>query len=589
MNARTTWLLLLTALALGGFLYVTGPRRSTPEGPGLGTYAAVVPSDIRAIEMLRSNAVLRVERTTNGWRLALPVQYGAQPSAVEAFLESIARLRPRTYIPPEQLEAAGSTNGWAAFGLGDNALTVKLESATGPAVIFRLGGPAPLGSQFYFQRVGADGIFTADDSFMGTLPRTADSWRDRALFDLDGTAYDRVEVRGKPGFVAVKDGKSGVWRLTKPLAARADGERIETLLGALQRVRVAQFVTDSPLVDLGPLGLEPAEAELLVGRGTNDLVRIQFGRSPTNAPDFAFVRRMANTNLVLVPVDAANLVRLPLVNFRDRRLSPDLTAADHIEFRAGTNRSILDRRGTNWLAGGPAPFPADSARIGQLLTQLGELQIVDFPNDVPDYPARYGLDRPDPEWTVMSGTNELIRLAFGDTNGLDKVFVRRADEMPVYSLPLAEKFRLPESAAQLRLLQFEPTNVVQVTVLQKGRTKVVTRGADGKWQAGPGGSDLLFDESINEALYRIGHLDGARYPLRDATQFGLLKFPEVDHTLVLRMAPGTPIDQLTLLFGGRNAMDNLYAVARCDGDARGFLLEFPGVVYLDVLRVLSVP
>ena len=38
-----------------------------------------------------------------------------------------------------------------------------------------------------------------------------------------------------------------------------------------------------------------------------------------------------------------------------------------------------------------------------------------------------------------------------------------------------------------------------------------------------------------------------------------------------------------------NAMDNLYAVARCDGDARGFLLEFPGVVYLDVLRVLSVP
>jgi Domain of unknown function (DUF4340) len=589
MNPRATWFLLLTALALGAYLYVTGPRRDagTPALPG--SYAPLVPAEITSVELLRSNAVLRVERSTNGWKLVLPVQYVAQGTAVDSFLESLAGLRPRTFIPPNQLEAAGSTNGLQAFGLGDNALTLKLESTTGPAVLFKLGGPAPLGGQFYFQRVGADGIFTADDAFLGMLPRNADAWRDRGLFDLTGVPYDRVEVRGKPGFVVEKEPLTGVWRLTRPLAARADGDRIEALLGALQRVRVAGFVTDSPVLDLAPLGLEPAEAELIVGKGTNDLVRLQFGRSPTNAPEFSFVRRMANTNLVLVPSEVAAVVRLPLVNFRDRQLTPDVSAADLIEFQSGTNRSVLERRGTNWQATAPAPFPVEADRVAQLLGQLSGFQIVDFPNDVPVDLARYGLDQPRREWGVKSGTNDLVRLSFGVQDGLDKVFVRRAGELPVYSMPLADLRRLPHSATQLRQIRFDATNVVGVTILQKGRTNRVSRGANGLWLVEGGAPDPLFNESVNETLYGIGHLDGTRHPLRDAKQFELLKFPEVDHTLVLQMAPGAPLAGFTIEFGGRNALDNLYALIRCDGDDRGFLVEFPGALYVNVLSALSIP
>lgn len=587
MNPRATWFLLLTALMMGAYLYVSGLRRVGPA-TSPSAFASVVPADITAIEMLRSNIVLRVERATNGWRLVLPVNYGAQGTAVDAFLDAVATLRPRTFIPPSQLEAAGSTNELKAFGLGDDALTVKMETTSGLPVLFKLGGPTPMGGQFYFQRVGSDGIYTADEAFLGTLPRNADSWRDRGLFDLAGVPYDRVEVRGKPRFVAEKDVRTGAWRLTRPLSARADGDRIEALLGAMQRVRVAGFIADSPLIDLGALGLEPAETELIVGRGTNDLVRLQFGRTPTNAPEYSFVRRMANTNIVLVPVEATTLVRLPLVNFRDRRLAPDLTAADSIHFRSGTNQSVLERHGTNWLATIPSAFPANSDWVRQLLAQLSVLPIVDFPNDVPVDLAPFGLDQPRHEWAVKAGTNELVRLSFGVQDGLDKVFVRRAGELPVYSVPLAELLRLPVSAVQLGQIRFDSTNVASVTAIQKGRTNEVTRGADGAWQAG-GASDPVFDGAVNEILYRIGHLDGARYPLRDAKQFELLKFPEVDHTLILKMNPGAPLNRFSMQFGGPNAVNNVYGLARFDEDDRGFLLEFPGTLYLDVLNALSVP
>lgn len=589
MNVRVTWILLITALAMGGYLYVTGTKPGATVVAAPGAYSPVVATEVRAVELLRSNAVVRVERTTNGWAMVLPVRYGAQGTAVDTFLESLAKLRPRTYIPSSQIEESGTTNGLKAFGLGENALTLKLESATGPATLFRLGGATPLGGQFYFQRVGADGIYTADDTFLAAIPRSPDQWRDRALFDLTGTAFDRIEVRGKPGFVAEKEPRSGVWRLIRPLTARADGGSIETLLGALARTRVAAFVADSVLVDPAPLGLQPAESELIIGRGTNDLVRIQFGKSPTNAPDFAFARRMAHTNLVLVPVAAAAAMRLPLADFRDRNLLPSLAGADQIEFRMGSNHAVLDRRGTNWVIAGTPPQPADPGLVAQLFTQLSGIQIAEFSQDVPADLKRFGLDLTDREWVIRTGTNELVRLSFGATNGLDKIFARRSDEMPVYSVPLYDFYRLPDSPVQLRLLRFDATNVARIDVVRKGMTNVVTRNSDGKWQSKSSILGDLYDAALSETLYRIGHLDSARYPLEGARQFEVLKFPEVDYTVVLTMTRGSPVERLKLQFGGRTPLDNLHAIARCDDDAGGFRFEFPGALYLDVLRDLNVP
>jgi hypothetical protein len=589
MNARATWILLALALALGGYVYVSERHRTSADAtnPEVG-YAPVRPESVTALELLRSNTVVRVERGSDGWRLTMPVRYRAQGTAVDGFLDALAKLRPRAYIPSTQLETGDTTNRLTAFGFGDNTVTVKLETAEGSPVLFKIGGPTPLGTEFYFQRVGADGVFTADDSFLANLPPTADFWRDRGLFDLGDTKYDRIEIQGKTAFVAEKEAATGAWRLIKPLSARADGGRLEALLNAFQRLRVAAFVSDSPLVDLEPLGLQPPEAELIVGRGTNDLVRLQFGRVPTNAPEFVFVRRLAQSNLVLVPAEAAAVIRLPLANFRDRQLVPSLTGATRLQFRAGDTITVVERRGTNWLVTEPEKFPADRLVVEQVLQQLGGLVIVDFPNDVPANLARYGLAQPAREFVVAAGTNELARIEFGSKDGLDKVFARRADETSVYSTPLAELLRLPETAGQLRDMRFDPTNVVQVDIRQKGRTRSLARAPDGTWSVKAGSAGNLLDVSVNETLYRLGRIESTRY-VADPTQFPLLKFPEVDHEVLLRFRPGAEFQTMKLQFGGRNPANNMFALAQFDGDPRSLLFEFPGTLYDDVYRDFSAP
>lgn len=587
MNTRSTWLLIVIALALTGYVIVTERVRTLPNP--VPDYVSFDPARVQAVELLRSNAVVRVERTSNGWRMTLPVQYPAQATAVNAFVDGLAKLRPRLALQAPSGSESGGTNELREFGLGDSATLVKLETGETAPMIYQLGGPTPLGSQFYFRRVGAGGIYTADDAFLTLLPPAPDFWRDRGLFDLRGREFDRVEIRGPTAFTAVRDARSGTWQLVKPLAARADSERIEALINALQSARVTRFYSDSPLTELEPLGLQPAESELIVGRGSNDLVRLQFGRVFTNLPNEVLIRRTAQSNIVLAPIEAALLTRLPLANFRDRRLVPDLAGATEVRFRTGPTEYRLERNGTNWMVTAPGTFPADPELVDQFLKLLGGLEIVDFPNDVPADLARYGLDKPPREFAVLVGTNERIRLAFGTKLGLDKVYVRRADEPSVYATPLAELLRLPEIAAQLRDLRFDSTNVVQVDIQQKGRSRVLTRGANGAWAVTTGAAGTLLDEAVNETLYRLGRVASTRYVLGDPKQLEPLKFSEVAHTVTLKFRPGAPFRSLTFQFGGRNPVDNLFALVRFDEDPQPLLIEFPGKLYDDVFREFSAP
>lgn len=589
MNTRSTWLLVLLALALGGYTYLTErPGRSV--GGVAVRFTTFEPSQVQGIELLRSNGIVRVDRAGPGWRMSLPVVYGAQKTAIDGFLKSLSELQPRRVIAAAELTTGAGTNGLRAFGFEAEPLTVKLEMASGSPLLYQIGGPTPLGSQFYFRQVGADGVFTGDDAFLKNLPPTPDHWRDRSLFDLRGQPFDRLEVRGPTAFTAVRESTNGAWRLVKPLAARADSERIEALINALQVTPVAAFVSDSPLVDLAAYGFQPPESEFVLGRGTNDLVHLQFGRVPTNSPEHVLVRRMATTNVVLAPVQAGMLLRLPLPNFRDRNLTPHLDGVSEVRFRSEGGWVRVERQGTNWTVVEPRRFAADPTLMDQLIRQLGGMTIVEFPNDVPADLSRYGLQRPDRGFVLLAGTNELARLDFGSQVGLDdKVYVRRADEPSIYATRLGELLRLPEMADQIRLMRFDPTNVVEIAIEQKGRKRVLSRGSNGRWTEASGSPATFLDETVNETLFRLGRVESTRYPTPGDEQLGLLKFKEVDHSVDLRFRPGTGPASLRFRFGGRNAAKNMFALVRFEMDSDPLLIEFPVALYEDVHRDLSAP
>ncbi len=589
MNPRVTWLLLLVALGLGGYLYVVERRPGIAVTGADGTQVRFLPvaaEQVTAVELFRSNGIVRVERTDKDWMLRLPVAYAAQGQAVDALLNALAQLRPRSWIPGAQLGAAGSDT-WRAFGLDDSAITLKLETKSGP-LIFKFGASAPLGHQFYFQPVGSDGVFTADNALLDRLPGTADDWRNRSLVNLRGVAFDRLELRGKTAFEAVRDPTNGSWRLTKPLVARADSDRLNKLVQTLASVRVAQFVTDSPLANLDAYGLQNVESEVIIGNGTNQLSRLQFGTSPTNQPGGLYVRRMAQTNIVLVSTNAAALLRGPLSSFRDHRLLPPMADSTRVEFTVGDEHAVVEQSGTNWLVTAPFKFPARNDQMERLFALLAAITITDFPNDVVADYAPYGLAKPLRTYTFTRGTNAPLQLQFGTRADAEHVFVRRLDESGVYVVRLTDLLQLPESPEQIRDFRFASSNVVSIAISQKGNVRTLSRGSAGQWTitAGNPGRDP-FAPAIEETLHGLGDLESIPYAVRNEAMFTQLKsYAELGHEVTLSFAPGSSLRTLRLRFAADLGAVAV-ALANFDDDPLPLRIELPGNLFQDIRRDLS--
>ena len=99
MNRRTTWVLVLLAVLLGGWLAMTERRDEVRVAGATGSvrFRRLDPREVISVEILRSNVAIRLERTNSGWFLRSPIHYPVQSTSVERLLEMIGNLAPRSH------------------------------------------------------------------------------------------------------------------------------------------------------------------------------------------------------------------------------------------------------------------------------------------------------------------------------------------------------------------------------------------------------------------------------------------------------------------------------------------------------------
>lgn len=585
MNGRTTLVLVMLALLLGGWLAVTERRDEVRvSGPGgVVTFRRPDPREVVSVEILRSNAAIRLERTNSVWFLKAPVTYPVQPAGVERLLEALGGLVPRSHL--SGAEVASQPGALAAFGL-ERPDVVTLRTREGLSIL-RLGGRTPLGSQVYFQQVGQDGVFTVDAGLFEALPASPDAWRDRRLFDADALAFDRVEVLGDTEFEAAM-ATNGAWGLVRPLVARANEDQIRRLLTDASDSRVTAFVSDPPMMAAGDFGLAKPAAQLVLKRGTNEVLRLQFGGVPTNAPGEVFVRRSDFGNVVRITNAILESLRRPLAAYRDRRLMPSIAGLQRLEVRADGEPFTLERQGTNWWVVSPRRFQADGPWVRETFQRFMRLRIDDYLDDLGTDPARYGLSQPARQYAFfLGGSNAapvlLTRLSLGVPLGDGRrLAVRRSDEPGIYGIAAGDLQTLPVSASQFRDWSLNPSNVVQVEIRQQGRTRVLKRNAIGRWEGVAAAQGVLPDPAIDEGLHRIGQAPIGRFPVPNDAALQQFAFDRLDHALTLTLAEGGPFRTLRLRFGGRNAV-NQFVWAAFDSGEPAILTQFPLGLYQEYI------
>ena len=181
-------------------------------------------------------------------------------------------------------------NADAEFGFDNPQFSLVIE-AGGQRWQLLVGNKTAPGDQVFLRVVGVDGAFVADAGWLKFIPRSANDWRDTALVDAEQNDFDSIVLTNGAKVIELhRDATNHLWRMTRPLQARADGERITGALQQLQTARVTQFVTDDPKADLTAFGLQPADLDLWLGHGTNFATAIHARQKSDERPDARSMR-----------------------------------------------------------------------------------------------------------------------------------------------------------------------------------------------------------------------------------------------------------------------------------------------------------
>ena len=312
------------------------------------------------------------------------------------------------------------------------------------------------------------------------------------------------------------DPETQLWKMTQPIAARADLFVVNSLIQMLRTARVEGFVTDDPTAAFEPFGLDAPSSSLVLGRAGAPVFGIKFGRNSTNQPEQVFAQLQSRSNIVVVAAGLLDMLRRPHTTYRDHSLvtvSP--AAVDRVEIRT-RERVVLERDpGKPWRIVEPFAAAADPEAVRSLFESVNRLRIVEFTKDIVDNFAPYGLDTPDRQYSFFSRGNSQVStntlLARIDFSGnqiagsrVDTVFARCEGESSVYTVPYGDTLQLPRAAYELRdkqLWSFDTADVVRCIVEHGGTTNVWDRTDEGVWTG-----DLVLNASMEEVMHRVGNL-----------------------------------------------------------------------------------
>ena len=615
MNSKTTWA--LVALAAGLFAFIWFFERHVSQNPDAGKRARALPqlnpSKVTGIQIRpAAQDEIRADRTNDTWTLTKPFLYPAQSAAIAALLDALQNLPGQSYISAEELKNHPAADKEFGFDAPQVSVIFQQGDYRGQLLI---GKRTALGDEVFLQVVGTEGLFVVDAGLLNYFPRSANDWRNPVFVALQNLSFDRISVTnaGKI-FELQRDVANKSWRMTQPIKARADNTRIEEILRRLNDARVEQFVSDTARADLESLGLQPPELALGFAQGTNELLSLQFVKSPTNDPSRVFAKVASQNSVVLVSGQMVAPWRVPTYNnFRERHLvSAELADIRQIEIRGAENFILQHQPNGAWQIAGAENSNPDAGAVLELIRDLNNLEVAQFTTDAAtDVDFRdHGLAPPAHQYILRStpgltGTNlsasattnlALAEIHFGATNE-DKIFARRADENYIYSVNASDFNTLPSASWQFRdrrIWNFSGSNITKITVRQNGKTSEMIRSTAGQLPFAPG-------SGMEEAVHQLCGLTAAAWVARASRQnevtargvsdeaarkqFG---FNEKSLQISLDVKNGDKSQTFTVDFAGTFSPRRL-AYAAVDLDGQRWVFECPRQLYEPVELFLTIP
>lgn len=595
MSSKTTWTLIAIAAVLFGLIFfVEHPLREKAHSQQLTRkiFPQFDPLAVTDVTIL-ADQLISVHRGTNQWTLTKPISYPAASERIESLLNVLASIEWVAGLTADDLKDRPQAQEEYGFAPPRFSITAQAGDKTYRLLI---GTNFSMGDQLFVQVVGDNTIFRVDGELLKFIPSNKDQWRDPRLVNLADIPYEMIKVRAGSKTYDLQREPQGHWNL-KTLQARADATKVEAMLKQLEDIRILSFLPDQAQNDLETYGLQSSpqtpELDIAFLKNTNVLFEIQAGASPTNHTDQVYVRRLSQGNVVLVPKQPLASWRSANTNFVDRHMISSLSdTIDSIEIHGDTRFALVRDSEDHWTVKGEKSFPADAQLVRGIMEVFTNVEVEIEKPVVADF-ASYGFSSNALQYTIKGGgsaTNIIGQIEFGsNVNG--KVFERRVDEPSLNSIPAPLFERLPKATWQLRdraIWNFASNDVIRITVHQKGSVRKYLRDPQSNWTFAPGSRGTINAFSLEETLYRLGHLRAVYWSGIGADNLERFGFKETDFRITLEVKNGSKMESYNIQFGKASPYLHPYAMIERDGERLVF--EFPVDLYSNgIWEDLSIP
>ncbi|MBM4266671.1 MAG: DUF4340 domain-containing protein [Deltaproteobacteria bacterium] len=440
MSFRNTAILAVVVALLGAYLYFV-ERPALEKGAEKELLLEVEPDLVTRVEMVTADGAVEIAREEETWKIVAPVQAAADQKAVEALVRTVAEAEQKRVVDesPESL---------APFGLEAPEVLVKLTGKSGPLPALAIGNAAPIGFNAYARRGDEPAVLLTTGTTRSALDKKLKDLRDKTILTVDEAGVEEITLRPADGEAVVlrKDGES--WQIREPIEARADGTKVQSLLGSLRALRATDFVAETGAEALAARGLAPPQLEIVVQTTTEPkekrlLVGAEIESGDEAAPGEGSVKQVAATSppseqIYLVATHVLSSLGKTASDLRDKTVvrvaAEDVSSVD-VKRADGEGYELVKKDGGWSLAGdlGAETDPLVAQRfVDDVFATKGETVASESGDRTP-----FGLATPAMTITLRDAKGgdlgALVAGLAGDDDGLE-YFVAAAGDGPVFAI-----------------------------------------------------------------------------------------------------------------------------------------------------------
>jgi len=209
--------------------------------------------DAHKIDVTVGGARTVLEKQGDLWKITAPTAGKAENSAVNDLLNAINDLKASDWVDqPKDKKAYGLDKPVAEI-----VLAIKGSAAAERILV---GGNTESGLLTYVHQAASPSIAVVKLDSVKKLTVSPLAYRDRSVLHFAKHRADQIELTSK-GTPIVLVKKEGVWKMTRPVAAEADGDAVNDLLGDLSALKASQIAGEG---DLAAFGLDKPELTVAV-------------------------------------------------------------------------------------------------------------------------------------------------------------------------------------------------------------------------------------------------------------------------------------------------------------------------------------